>query len=776
MRFLASDQPTTPKRRADIDTLLAEGAVRPGGMPGEHDVYRLLELAGMATPPWYFHPSGESDEALSSRLPHSGPFVAKAVLSKTSHKIEHKALAFNITSDNAADAAGRFRSRFGSSKEFLGVLFAEQIRHDPSLGNEILLGLYQDPFFGPCVALGLGGTRTEYFKSIMPPNKSTLMLPAAVDLDSVEHILRTLPIVELMEGKVRGMPQRLSCAEILSAVKIFQQLGRFYSPANHDAPFVIEELEVNPAVALDHKVVALDGVLRVRLNDRPLPGTKPLEKIEKLLTPKSVAIAGASGKDPANPANIILKKFIKAGVSRDRLYCIHPTEGKIEGVKCAADIPTLMELRNSEPMDCLIVGAPAKASAPLIADAFDHYAAHALQIISAGFGETEAGKSIQHDLTQRLLNLNHTPKRRPVVNGPNTLGNVYRGIDTLFTPAYKSSGTGKGRMNAAFICQSGAFMITQVSDLADVIAPGITISVGNQMDLSVADFLEYLLGEEGITTYGLYIEGLNPTDGLRLMQLTEAARERGRFVVLYKAGRTEAGMAAAKSHTAAMAGDYHMFVHLMSRAGAIVADNFQEFENLMLLTTYCQGLDALMKLPEGKLGVAALSNAGYEKCVLADHLMAGEPQAFELATFTKDTRDRLEAIFIDHGIAEIVDVHDVLDLSPMMNDEGYEKIIRTVLSDPNVDMGIFSIVPQTAMLNTCEPGKGHKEDMLKAGSILNRLIHIHHEMKKPFVVSMESGWKYERFRRELLDAGVPVFRHADNAARAVAQCLEAIRQ
>ena len=628
----------------------------------------------------------------------------------------------------------------------------------------------------PCVALGFGGTRTEYYKSIMPPNRSTLMLPAAMDLDSVEHILRKLPVVETIEGQVRGLSPKLTYGEIISAVKVFQQLGRFYCPTNHDAPFVIEELEVNPAVASDHKVVALDGVLRVRPNDRPIPTAKPLEKIEKLLTPTSVAIAGASGKNPANPANIILKKFIKAGMSRDRLYCIHPTEGKIEGVKCFADIPILMEYRNSEPVDCLVVGAPAKAAAPLIADTFDHGAAHTLQIISAGFGETEAGRSMQHDLTQRLLNLNRTPERRPLVNGPNTLGNVYRGTDTMFTPGYKSSGTGKGRRNAALICQSGAFMITQVSDLADIVAPAITISVGNQMDLSVADFLEYLLGEEGITTYGLYIEGLNPGDGLRLMRLIEAAQERGRFVVVYKAGRTEAGMEAARSHTAAMAGDYHMFVNLISRAGAVVVDNFQEFENLMLFTTHCEGLAAIMKLPEGKLGVAALSNAGYEKCVLADRLLSAGPRTFELATYTNETRDRLEAIFIDHGIAGIVDQHDVLDLSPMMDDEGYEKIMRTVLEDPNVDIGIFSIVPETIMLNTCEAGKGHKEDMMREGGILNRLIHIHHEMKKPFVVSMESGWKYERFRRELLEAGIPVFRHADHAARAVAQCLEAIRQ
>ena len=75
------------------------------------------------------------------------------------------------------------------------------------------------------------------------------------------------------------------------------------------------------------------------------------------------------------------------------------------------------------------------------------------------------------------------------------------------------------------------------------------------MDLSVTDFFEHLLNEEGISSYGLYIEGLNPGDGIRLMKLVEGAQEKGKFVVVYKAGRTEAGMTAAKGHTAAMAGE-----------------------------------------------------------------------------------------------------------------------------------------------------------------------------------------------------------------------------
>ncbi|HPM42203.1 MAG TPA: hypothetical protein PLY45_07185, partial [bacterium] len=333
----------------------------------------------------------------------------------------------------------------------------------------------------------------------------------------------------------------------------------------------------------------------------------------------------------------------KCGLPKESVYLVHPKEEEIEGIRCVKDLKELLARRGGEPVDCLVVGVPAKIAGAMVAESFDLYAAHSLQIISAGFGETESGRAMQQELSAQLSKLDRTPKKRPVVNGPNTLGNVYRGVDTLFTPRYKSSGTGGGRKNAALICQSGAYMITRISDMADVVAPSVGVSVGNQMDLSVTDFFEELVKEEGISAYGLYIEGLNRGDGIRLMRLVEGAQARGKFAVIYRAGRTEEGIAAAKGHTAAMAGDYDMFAHLMRRAGAMVADTFEEFGDLMMLCSYCEGLSDLAKLPQDeKLGVAALSNAGYEKCAIADHLTAAAPKTAELARYTDATRERLK--------------------------------------------------------------------------------------------------------------------------------------
>lgn len=774
MIFFKEDDFVKPSRSVEIEKFLSEVVLRPGGTLDEHEVYDFLENIGIAAPARCFYDAGADTDSIETKLPHAGPFVAKIVVEGVTHKTEHGGIAFNITKDKASDAIRHFAGASHHGK-FKGVLFVEQIPHDMQPGGEMILGLYEDPFFGPCVGLGFGGTQTERLKEIMRPEHAQVFLPASIDIDSVDHILRNMPVVQFLEGKVRGSRHKIAYSEIAAALKELGAIGRYYSRTNPKAPFVIEELEMNPAIAHEGKIVALDGVLRAARAGEATVQKKPIHKIKNLLLPKTVAIAGASGKNPSNFGNIILKKFIKGGVRREDIFLIHPKENEIDGIKCHKDLKTMLAARGGEPVDCLVIGVPAKIAHLMIAEAFEIGAAHAIQIITAGFGETKAGKGMQDELSTKLALLNGDEKR-PVVNGPNTMGNLCGSIDTRFTARYKSSDTGRGKTNVSLICQSGAYMITRISDLADVVSPKTAISVGNQMDLSVTDFFEHLLNEEGVDVYGLYIEGLNPGDGTRLMRLIDKVMNEGRFVVIYKAGRTKAGMEAAKGHTAAMAGDYEMFRHLMRRAGAMVADTFDEFDDLLMLTAYSPGLKNLTKIPERRLGIAALSNAGFEKCAIADHLTSLNPKTIEIARFSETTQKKIGEIFAEHGNAGVVDVHEILDLSPMMNDEGYEKIIRTTLADENVDFGIYSIVPETVMLNTCESAENHREDFNREGSILNRLIAIRQGVKKPFVVSFESGPKYNGLRRRLMGAGIPVFESADAAARAVAKCLDAIRK
>jgi acyl-CoA synthetase (NDP forming) len=731
----------------------------------EHKGYEFFRQLGVETMPGKFIGKGEGSRA-SKGLKDDTSYVAKAVVAGVSHKTDVGGIKFHV---DKGTADGAFRELEAKFKEgFEGVLFVEELRYERRFGSELIIGMYQDAFFGPCVLFGLGGVLTEAYKDMMEEGRADVSIPAYVDAEAVKEIISSTVAVQAIEGKLRGGNAIGTIDDIVGIIGKLQSVGRYYSKANRSAPFVLSELEMNPAVFHDGKIVALDAVVQVVRNDGAGVDERSCEKIERLLEPKSVAIAGASGKNPANPSNSILKKFLKAGLSKDAIYLIHPGESEIEGVPCKKSIEEVMRARGGKPVDCFIVGVPARIAAPLILDSFERNFAEAIQIISAGFGETKSGREIEEGIKSKLRLL--PPAKRPVVNGPNTLGNIHYDAKTLFTPGYKSSFSGVGMRNSAVICQSGAYMITRISDMAGAVAPPIAISVGNQMDLSVADFLEYVLKDDKIDCIGMYVEGLIEYDGLKLMRLISKAKADGKDVVIYKAGRTRAGMEAAAGHTAAMAGDYDMFAAFMRMAGAIVVDGPREFDDMMMISCMCADA-GLRGFSKRVINVAALSNAGFEKCLIADHMTLGSSERVQFAKYSKATEAKIMEALSKAGVLSIVDQGRVLDLSPMMNDAGFEAIIRATLEDDGVDFGIYCMVPETAMLNTCIKSDRHREDVDRDDSILMRLIRIRGEYKKPFAVSIESGRQYDFFAGRLMAAGIPAFRSADEAANAVAKYL-----
>ncbi|PIR16596.1 MAG: hypothetical protein COV46_07730 [Deltaproteobacteria bacterium CG11_big_fil_rev_8_21_14_0_20_49_13] len=717
----------------------------------EHEVYDLLSKHGIAHPKYRF--VSKNDEP---RLDEGKLFVAKISGRDILHKSDGGGLIFGVTSKNSFSSHRELVSKFDEAE---GVLYVETVEygHTP----ELIIGAYVDEFFGPLVTVGFGGTGTDYLNDVMRPGKAKAVFPASASKETVKKVLLELPVVKMVTGNIRGYKKLIESDKLIETVVKLQGLITEEYNGN-----VIEEVEVNPAVCYGGKLLALDGVLRFK-EKRPKRAPKPIQKIGSLLNPSSACIVGASGKNPYNPANVILKNLLSAGLEAKEICLIHPKEESIEGIKCTPDLKTMLSQRGGRPVDLMVVGIPAKSAAALITESFELNAANTIQVISAGFGETKGGKELQKDLEDKLHALESTPDKRPVMNGPNTLGNIYLNKKTLFTVPRKSSGTGKGHTQAALICQSGAFMITAISNLANIIAPTASISVGNQMDITVGDCLEYLLDDPKIKTYGLYIEGLKEGDGRKLMELSKKAKETGKFVVIYKAGRTKDGVDAAKGHTASMAGDYSLFEGLLAMNGALIADTFQEFQNLLMLTALVKPIKKIKEF-----GVAALSNAGYEKCAIADHLMITGAKKFTLANYSDDTKDKIKAIYEAHKVSGIMDVHDILDLTPMMDDAGFEEMIRATLSDPKTGFGIYSIVPETLMLKVCEEGSNKEET---DEGILARLIKIHAESEKPFCVSMESGWKYDNFAQKCLDAGIPCFRRVDAAARCVAKlCSVAI--
>src|SRR4029079_13252596 len=79
------------------------------------------------------------------------------------------------------------------------------------------------------------------------------------------------------------------------------------------------------------------------------------------------------------------------------------------------------------------------------------------------------------------------------------------------------------------------------------------VSVGNEVDLSLGEICAATLDDPGIDGYLLFLETLRKANALRAFAL-EAAR-RGKPVLAYKLGRSDAARELAVSHTGALAGE-----------------------------------------------------------------------------------------------------------------------------------------------------------------------------------------------------------------------------
>jgi acyl-CoA synthetase (NDP forming) len=458
---------------------------------------------------------------------------------------------------------------------------------------------------------------------------------------------------------------------------------------------------------------------------------------------------GVSSKG-TNPGRIILENLIRSeGPVRDDLAVIHPRESQIAGVPCyptCADLPAKVDLA--------VVAIPAEGALAAVTELVDTDRAESIILIPGGFaetGETHLATAIEAQLARGHA----TAGGGPVMVGGNCLGIVSRDhYNTFFIPLYKlpfSEGLGG---NLAIVSQSGAYLVTFASNYDGIIQPRASISYGNQMDLTVADFIQHFLDDDRVDVIACYIEGFRPGDGARCLQAIGEARRRGKRVVVFKAGKTPLGAKAAASHTASLAGDYAVARACLEAAGADVAASLDEFEDLLKTFTLLSGR------PAAGQRVGILSNAGFECSTVTDAL-AG----LELAPFDAGTRAALDA-----ALPSIAHRDNPVDATPMAGTEAYAAASAAILDGPDVDVAILSAVPVTGALDTLARAAdgSHREDIEQPASLGRRWLEILATRRKPAVVVIDSGALYDPLCRQIEAAGVPVFRKIDRAARAVA--------
>jgi acyl-CoA synthetase (NDP forming) len=740
-------------RRPAPDLAAARAVVRAARDAGrtrltEPEGMALLAAAGIAVPrARTVHGPDDVDAALLEGFP-GDRVVVKAVAADLAHKTEVGGVAIvPRAADAVAAAIGAMRDRIGGAVD--GFLVVEHVAHPADAGGELLLSLRWTDDFGPVVSVGAGGTATEALAADLRPERALAVIsPAITSPSAAAAAAAGTTAVRLATTPQRGQPPRMPLAAIEEVIERLAGLAAL-------VPDDLVEVEVNPAAVTPGGLVALDVLAILGDGPRPPRARRPAAALARLYAPRTIAVVGVSSG--TNPGRVILGNILREGFPPDRVTVIKPGVAEIDGVRC---VPALAALPGK--VDLLVVALSAAQTPGFVAEVVERDLAASMIVIPAGFDEKSGGDALGDRMRDALAASRTRPDGGPVVNGGNCLGIRSRPgcYDTLFIPRWKLP-PGDRPAPIALITGSGAFAITRLSRLG-ALDPRYVVTIGNQMDLTVADHLEHLAGDDAVRVFGVYVEGFARLDGLRFAEVASRIVRGGRQVILYRAGRTSAGVAASASHTAAIAGDAAVAREIARTAGVTVAWTPGAFDDL--LRTFA----LLDRRPARGRRLGAVSNAGSECVTIADH--AGP---LPIVPFAPATAARLAAILGPAGVASVVDVHDPLDLTPIADAAVTEEVVRALLDAAEVDVGIVGHVPLTDTVETLPPGPGHPEDLDRPGGLADRLARVWRETRKPWVAVVDAGPPYAPFVARLEAAGIPVLGTADAATRVLAAWCDA---
>lgn len=708
----------------------------------EPEGLQILIALGVDVPRHIFLQAAAEPRGSDLASLRSSRLVVKVVAPGIAHKSELGGVTFvDRDLDALAEALRTMRARFRDA-DLRGYLIAEYVPYEPAPGAELLFSARWTDDFGPVVSCGLGGLYAEHLAGALRPGLEISVVEVdGITPTRVERALQKLAVVPAMTGQLRGQPPRIELDALATALMRFAEL------AHAAIPDTLSELEVNPMVVAEGRPVALDVLARCG-SPRPRAGRiPPRHKLDRLLQPESIAIVGVSERQ--NPGRVILRNVLREGFARERLYIVKPGADSIDGVDCVPEMASLPER-----VDLIVLAVAASEVPALLTEVIEGQRAESVIVIPAGLEEKEGGGELVARIRSTLEESRRSEWGGPVIAGGNSMGIRSRPgqYDTTFIPEYKFGSVPRTPQPIAVISQSGAFIAAKLSKLA--VDPLYAVSVGNQMDLTIGDYLTHLKDDPAVEIFAVYVEGFRTLDGARFLEAARGIVSSGRTVLLYRAGRTAAGARATASHTAVIAGDYVVSRELAREAGVVVCDSTADFEDLINLFA------RLPKRPLARRRLGALSNAGFECVASADHL--GE---LELAELTPATSRDLNDLLRRSELADLVDVSNPLDLTPMADDATFADAAGLIMADENVDLGLIGCVPLTPALQTLPAADHHGEDVHKQSSVAARLARLKRDTAKPWVAVVDAGPAYDPFVTLLERQGIPVYRTAGRALR-----------
>ncbi len=279
-----------------------------------------------------------------------------------------------------------------------------------------------------------------------------------------------------------------------------------------------------------------------------------VKSLDPFFRPRTIAVVGAS-RTQDGVGHRVLEALQRGGFT-GRIIPVNPHASEIAGLKTFPAVTAIPER-----VELAVIAVPSERVLAIIDDCAAKDIPAAV-LITAGFAETGgSGLSLERHLAERIRRYGMR------LIGPNCFGlmNLDPAIrlNATYTPIIPPSG------RVAVASESGGLGLS-IATAAARLNLGLSsfVSVGNHLDVTVNDLLEYWERDDATDVILLYLETI--VEPRKFRQIAERVGRRKPLIVL-KAGRTPVGQSAAGSHTAALATNETAVDALFTQCGVIRA-------------------------------------------------------------------------------------------------------------------------------------------------------------------------------------------------------------
>lgn len=604
----------------------------------EHECKELLEGMGIATTGYLV--AGSEDEAVEMARRVGYPVALKIVSPDVVHKSDSGGVRLDLK--RAEEVRSAYREILGAYRcqHVVGV----SVQKMAAPGVEAIIGVTRDPSFGPVLMFGLGGVFVEVLRDV------TFRVLPVTERD-VEEMVSEIKGYALLAG-YRGRSVDLPALK-----RLLLQISELVSTFPE-----IRELDLNPVFLYPEGNRVVDARIFIGEVEEKVAVTESVD-LKGFFYPRSIAVLGASGTQGKLGYNV-MSNLLSHGFAGS-IYPINPKSPEVQGIKAYRSIAEV-----PGPVDLAIVIVPAESAPAAVAECCGKGVPF-LVVETAGFAETggEGAKA-----QTRILEMIRAKGCR--ILGPNCSGVInthHRMVQSIGLM------DDLGRGNIGLIAQAGVYAAGILTGLRNVMDFGIVATIGNKMDISETEILEFLGNDGNIDVIAMYMEDVR--SGRRFVDVARQVSGKKPVLVL-KSGRTEAGKKAVSSHTASLAGNDAINSAAFRQAGIIRARDNEHLFGLMKAF-------AKQPLPKGD-GVLVVTYTGSLGVAATDTLYLN---GLRLADLEPELKGRLERIIPDY-----VKTLNPVDYSFSMEPD---QLVRTIeIGVESADVGSFIVVIQGEILGS----------------------------------------------------------------------------